>query len=99
MNSIQNIDHVERNRIWLRKESEVNQGRQYVILDENKIVSYCKVSDIDYNGGNLTVYTDEKYRNLGYGKLVMIGAIKWCYENRVIPIYCVDEKNLASVAL
>jgi GNAT superfamily N-acetyltransferase len=99
MNTLQNMNQNERDKIWLRKENEVNQGRQYVIMDNNKIVSYCKVSDIDYKGGNLTVYTDEKYRNMGYGKLVAVGAIKWCYVNGITPIYWVDEKNIASVAL
>lgn len=99
MNSVKAISEEEKEKLWLRKSDEVNQGRQYVILDDKKIASYCKVSNIDYNGGNLTVYTNEKYRNKGYGKLVSIGAIKWCIENGVVPIYWVDEKNEASIAL
>ena len=99
MNCLQNINQEERNRIWSRKKNEINQGRQYAILDNEKIVSYCKVSDIDYNGGNLTVFTDEKYRNRGYGKYVTVGAVKWCYDNGVIPIYWVDEENKNSIKL
>jgi L-amino acid N-acyltransferase YncA len=99
MDSVQAISEEEKEKLWQRKNDEVNQGRQYVILDDNKIASYCKVSNIDYNGGNLTVYTNEKYRNKGYGKLVSIGAIRWCIENEVVPIYWVDEKNAASIAL
>lgn len=99
MNSVQAISEEEKEKLWQRKSDEVNQGRQYVILDDNKIASYCKVSNIDYNGGNLTVYTNEKYRNKRYGKLVSIGAIRWCIENEVVPIYWVDEKNAASIAL
>lgn len=98
-NSLQTTSEEEKKRIWLRKKQEVIQGRQYIILDGKKIASYCKVSDIDYNGGNLTVYTNEKYRNKGYGKSVSIGAIKWCVENGVIPVYWVDKKNVPSVAL
>lgn len=99
MNSLKNIEPNERNKIWLRKKKEVNEGRQYVILDKDSIVSYCKVSDIDFNGGNFTVYTGEEYRNKGYGKLVSAGAIKWCNEKGVIPIYWVDKSNETSVAL
>ena len=99
MNNVQAIDEEEKEKLWHRKSDEVNQGRQYVILEGNKIVSYCKVSNIDCNGGNLTVYTNEKYRNKGYGSLVSIGAIKWCIEDGVVPIYWVDEKNAASIAL
>jgi GNAT superfamily N-acetyltransferase len=97
MNSIQELNDKE--KIWERKKDEVLQGRQYVILDGNKIISYCKVSDIDYSGGNLTVYTNEKHRNKGYGMLVSIGVIKWCIENNIIPIYWVDKTNIPSVAL
>ena len=99
MNNLRSVNEDERNKVWLRKNNEINQGRQFVILDKDKIVSYCKVSDVDFNGGNLTVYTNENYRNRGYGKLVSISAIKWCYDNRIIPIYWVDEKNATSVAL
>ncbi|MGH4125071.1 MAG: GNAT family N-acetyltransferase [Clostridium sp.] len=99
INNLQTVSEEEKQRIWLRKKDEVIQGRQYIILDGNKIASYCKVSNIDYNGGNLTVYTNEKYRNKGYGKSVSIGAINWCIENEVIPVYWVDKKNMPSVAL
>jgi len=98
-NSLQGLSDGEKNKILIRKENEINQGRQYVILENDKIVSYCKVSDIDYNGGNLTIYTDPRYRNKGYGKLVTIGAVKWCYENNILPIYWVDEKNTSSISL
>lgn len=88
-----------KNRIWLRKKEEVIQGRQYVILQDHKIVSYCKISDINYCGGNLVVYTSDKCRCKGYGKAVVTEAIKWCKENEVIPVYWVDQNNMPSVAL
>ncbi|WP_396276644.1 hypothetical protein [Haloimpatiens lingqiaonensis] len=28
-----------------------------------------------------------------------MGALKWCYENDIMPIYWVDTKNTYSVAL
>lgn len=85
--------------IWNRKKHEILDGREYVILDNNKIISFCKVSNIDFNGGNLTVFTDEKYRNNGYGKLVTTEAINWCIKNNILPIYFVDRNNLPSIAL
>ncbi|WP_035294594.1 MULTISPECIES: GNAT family N-acetyltransferase [Clostridiaceae] len=99
MNNLCTYSDEEKYKVWSRKREEVNEGRQYVILDEHKIISYCKVSNIDFAGGNLTVFTNEKYRNKGYGKFVTIGSLKWCYENDIIPIYWVDAKNTYSVAL
>lgn len=99
MKNIESATNQDKDQIWKRKKDEILEGRQYVILDGHKIVSYCKVSDIDYGGGNLTVYTKENYRGKGYGKAAALGVIKWCNENQVIPIYWVDEKNAASFAL
>lgn len=99
---IDNMDTLsmyKKEKIWLRKKKEVIEGRQYVILDENKIVSYCKISNVDFGGGNIVVYTNEKYRKRGYGRLVTIGVLRWCYENNIIPIYWVDEKNIYSIKL
>ena len=85
--------------IWKRKEKEILEGREFVILNDDKIISYCKISNIDYNGGNLTVWTNPKYRGYGYGKQVTIAATKWCFDNNIIPIYLVHNENLASLNL
>jgi predicted GNAT family acetyltransferase len=53
----------------------VTQSRQYKFLDGNRIVAYCNVSDIYYKVGNLSVYTNEKYRNKGYGKIYNYGLV------------------------
>ncbi|GAA0785833.1 GNAT family N-acetyltransferase [Hathewaya limosa] len=45
------------------------------------------------------VYTNEQYRNRGYGKQVTTGILNWCIENNVLPIYLVDEKNTYSIKL
>jgi RimJ/RimL family protein N-acetyltransferase len=99
LNNIQSDSEEEKNRVWLRKKDEIEQGRQYVILEGNKIVSYCKISDIVFGGANLVVYTDENYRNKGFGKAVVIEAIHWCSKHQVSPIYWVDHNNLSSIAL
>lgn len=99
MKSMEDLTSQERRDIWNRKKDEVEQGRQYVIIINHKIVSYCKVSDIDYGGGNLVVWTSPEYRGRGYGKAVVSAATKWCLENNVLPVYWVDETNKASLNL
>jgi len=99
MNSLREKNLEEQNKVWNRKKKEVEEGRQYVILHNEKIVSYCKISDIDYCGGNLTVWTAPEYRNKGYGKKVVKEAVKWCFENGIVPIYWVDSTNIASLNL
>lgn len=99
MKNIESASSQDKDQIWKRKKDEILEGRQYAILDGHKIVSYCKVSDIDYGGGNLTVYTNENHRGKGYGKATALGAISWCIENQIISVYWVDEKNMASIAL
>lgn len=99
MENMKSFSTYEKKKILLRKKREIIEGRQYVILDKNKIVSYCKISNIDFQGGNIVVYTNKQYRNRGYGKLVTTGILNWCIENNVLPIYLVDEKNTYSIKL
>ncbi|WP_202708826.1 GNAT family N-acetyltransferase [Sporosalibacterium faouarense] len=99
MDNIKDKDRIEKDRIWRRKKTEVEDGRQYTILDDGKITCWCKVSDIDFDGGNLAVWTSPKYRRRGYGKQVTLDAVKWCFRNNVIPIYWVDSTNVASINL
>jgi len=99
INCLRNRTLEEQNKVWNRKKKEVEEGRQYVILHKEKIVSYCKISDIDYNGGNLTVWTAPEYRHKGYGKKVVKEAVKWCCEKNIVPIYWVASTNFASLNL
>lgn len=99
MENLKNKNDEEKIEIWNRKKDEVEQGRQYVIVNSNRNVSWCKVSDIDYGGGNLAVWTAPEFRKNGYGKEVVKGACKWCIDNDIIPIYWVDCTNTASLNL
>lgn len=99
MDNIKDKSKKEKDEIWIRKKEEVEQGRQFTILDKGKITCWCKVSDIDCGGGNLAVWTAPEYRKKGYGKDIVGQAIKWCLDNDIIPIYWVDSLNTPSINL
>jgi RimJ/RimL family protein N-acetyltransferase len=99
MDDLENIDEAKRMEIWERKKDEVLEGRKFVVLEDKKIISACKISDIDFSGGNIAVWTDSNYRNKGFGKQVVAEAVKWCINNRILPIYWVDSENTASSSL
>lgn len=99
MNNLEGRSLIEKEAIWSRKKEEVEQGRQFVSIHKNKIISYCKISNIDYCGGNLTVWTAPEFRGKQYGKEVVTAAVKWCFQNNILPIYWVDSTNKASLNL
>jgi len=82
-----------------RKNELLLEGRQFVILDRNHIVSTGMVSDIYENGGNIVVYTSPKYRGKGMGKEVVKACVNWCIKREVIPIYLVEKNNSSSIGL
>lgn len=82
-----------------RKRQIVEDGRQFVVLNENRIISMAFVSDVMEGSGNIVVYTQPEYRNLGLGKAVVSACIKWCLDRELIPIYLVEETNLPSVQI
>ncbi|WIV11539.1 GNAT family N-acetyltransferase [Proteiniborus sp. MB09-C3] len=99
MNDLENIEEAKKMEIWERKKGEILEGRKFVVLEGKKIVSACKISDIDFGGGNIAVWTDSNYRNKGFGKAVVSEAVKWCINNNILPIYWVDSENTASINL
>jgi len=76
-----------------------DEGRYFVIIDEDQIVSFSYISDIQAGGTNIVVSTNPKFRKKGYGKAVVHAATNWCFKNNLIPIYLVIQSNLASVNL
>lgn len=82
-----------------RKKDELDTGRQCVILDGENIVSWAKISDIDFDGANIAVWTSADKRKFGYGKEVVMRLSHWCQKNNFVPIYLVDVENLASLNL
>lgn len=73
--------------------------KKNVIRDGNKIVSYCKVSNIDFTYGNLVIWTDEKYRRKGFAREVLLASILKCKEDGIEPLYLVNSQNTASLEL
>lgn len=99
MDNLGHIDNAQKMEIWERKKHEVLEGRKFVVLEGNKITSACKISDIDFGGGNIAVWTESDCRNKGLGKQVVAEAVKWCFNNNILPIYWVDSENIASIGL
>lgn len=77
----------------------VSEKRRFVIRSNEKTLALASVSDIDCGGGNITVYTHEDYRKLGYGKMLVASCVEWCLSHDIEPIYLVDADNHASMAL
>jgi len=73
--------------------------KKYVIRDGDKIVSYCKVSNIDFAFGNLVIWTDEKYRRKGFAREVLLATILKCKLDGIEPLYFVNSRNAASLEL
>ncbi|MBN2794502.1 MAG: GNAT family N-acetyltransferase, partial [Clostridia bacterium] len=85
---------------YLKKNGElIRTGRRFWIYHEKQWAASGVVSDIDFNGGNIAVYTEKEFRKKGYGKEVVTACINWCICNNVLPVYLVDCHNTSSIAL
>jgi len=76
-----------------------DEGRYFVIIDNEQIASFAYISDIQVGGANIVVSTKPNFRKKGYGKAVVYAATKWCFKNMLIPIYLVNQSNLGSLKL
>lgn len=84
---------------WKLRSKAIQEGRYFVIIENDEIAATSFISDIDFGGGNIVVSTKPKYRRKGYGKAVVARATEWCFENGVRPIYLVAIENAPSVKL
>lgn len=91
-------DFVKEHKWNLRKE-QIDQGRIFVIIEDEKIISQAVISDINFNGGNISVWTLEEYSGKGYGKSVTAAAVQWCVNNDILPVYLVDKSNIPSLSI
>lgn len=89
-------DDVYKEKKW--KEISKNNFLNGIIKD-NKIVSMGYISDINYGMGNIVIQTIEEYQNRGYGKMVVEKISQEALKNSVLPIYWVENKNIASIKL
>lgn len=93
-------DGVEPERIrlkWKEILPYVSEGRWFVHIQDGKIVARAYISDLDFNGGNIAVWTDPDYRRKGYGRAVTAQAVRWCLEHKVLPVYLVEKENFPSL--
>lgn len=99
MRSGKNLDPDFKEKKWQQLKPYLEQQHFFAVLKDNKMVSSCKISDICGRGANLIVYTDENYRQKGYGKQVVHLAAEQCLLQNLIPIYFAEENNTASIHL
>lgn len=90
---------VDKEQYIQKKSIILDDKRQFAVLRDNKITATAFISDIYNKGCNIVVYTDPDYRRIGYGKEVVKACINWCMNNKVLPIYLVEEDNTNSIRL
>lgn len=77
----------------------IKDYQKYVIRDNDQIVSYCKISNIDFEYGNIVVWTDENYRRKGFARELLLMIITKCKTEGIEPVYLVNSRNIASLEL
>lgn len=79
-----------------RKQKIIEEKRQFVILERDKIASMAFISEIVEGNANIVVVTLEGYRGKGYAGEVVKACVNWCIDRDVVPVYLVEDTNEAS---
>ncbi len=85
--------------MWEAKIDAVEAGQYFIGLVDGEIATSAFITDIDYRGANIAVGTRPKFRNRGYGKVIVSHLTEWCISNGYLPIYLVDSNNVPSIKL
>ena len=99
MNSGKNKDVSFKEKKWELLKPYISEKRHYIVPSATEILSIAHISDIQEGAGNIVVFTPQAHRQKGYGKEAVTGTLEWCMNNKVLPIYFVDERNIASINL
>jgi len=96
------LDEVKYPQCSLRSDIEIeylSEFRKYIIRENDNIVSYCKVSNIDSGYGNIVVWTDENCRHNGFARGLLLKLLTMCKSEGIEPLYLVNRQNIASIQL
>ncbi len=93
------LDQEIQESIWKSILPMLNQKRAFICRRENDLIAEGSITTIIDNGGNIGVSTQNQYRKKGYGQAIVSQAVKWCFDNKIIPIYLVDQVNTNSILL
>lgn len=73
--------------------------RKCLIKYQNEIVSYAKISNVNFGFGNIVVWTNNSHRKKGLGEYVVRKLIIEIRKLKIEPLYLVDSKNENSICL
>jgi GNAT superfamily N-acetyltransferase len=84
---------------WHSIEDFVRRGFGFCLLHRHTIVSWCISSNNVGKKCEITIGTDEKYRNKGFGTLVASALVRQCVSRDLIPSWHCGDDNLPSLAV
>jgi len=93
------INKEYKEKMWNEMKYLIDNDLVYIVPRDKKIVSMAYISDTYNNGANIVVNTDEKYRNLGYGKNTVTMVVNTTIDKKYLPIYFVNKENVSSIKL
>lgn len=85
--------------VLILKKNRIEDKRWFMLFENNNMASRGYISEIYSNGCNIVVFTNNEFRAKGYGKEVVKKCINWSLNKKLIPIYLVEESNIASIKL
>ncbi|SFS77342.1 GNAT family N-acetyltransferase [Paenibacillus sp. BC26] len=74
-------------------------GFGYCVLVDNQLVSLCISGSVGNGRAEISIFTNEGYRNIGLAKLTCSAFINHCLEHNLVPNWGCDTGNKASIQL
>ena len=71
----------------------MEMNNKFILMDNIDILGHCRITNIDYNGANIHVWTNKPYRNNGCATFLLDEILKYCEKLNVLPIFLIDRQN------
>jgi RimJ/RimL family protein N-acetyltransferase len=71
----------------------MEMNNKFILMNTTDILAHCRITNMDYNGANIQVWTNKPYRNNGCATFLLDEILKYCEKLNVLPIFLIDRQN------
>lgn len=84
-------------RFWNNRQDFIKKGLPFVSKDQHTIKSICYAAASEDGFAEIDVFTNEKYRGMGYAKEAVRGFIQNCLAENISPLWDCYSNNIGSM--
>jgi hypothetical protein len=72
---------------------------KYSLINKSILLGYCNITNIDYNGANIDLYTTKGFDAFGISTYLLHKMLEYCTNMSLIPIYVINRNSTIQIRI